>query len=216
MSKWWKQIASHPVGANALGGVICSAILAVLAWLWSASNFSTSGALIWSGATSGLRGVIGWLAVPITVSRLTLWIVIGALVSGWLMAARARQRLSRLATHAAVKEHVRDTLVAALKVPVKLALPAAALTYTQRLIFHVLYRQYPGASNLSSVGGMVGLHYPAAEKLLEEMAETGLIEMNNVMDQRSNRTQPMVRLTKDGRNYCLENGLDRQPSQDPG
>jgi hypothetical protein len=63
---------------------------------------------------------------------------------------------------------------------------------------------------------MVGLHYPAAEKLLEEMAETGLIEMNNVMDQRSNRTQPMVRLTKDGRNYCLENGLDRQPSQDPG
>jgi hypothetical protein len=215
MNKWLKQVASHPVGANTLGTILGGGILAFLTWLWSASHFSTNGALVWSGAKAGLQGAVGWLAAPVSVSRLTLWMVIGIGAAGWLMAARARLRLSQFATKTAVEEHVRDTLVAALQVPVKRALPAASLTFTQRLMFHVLCRNYPGAANLASLGDLLRLQYPAAEKLFEEIAETGLIEMNNVMDFRSNRTQPMVRLTKDGRNYCLENGLDRQPPQAP-
>src|SRR5258708_36380605 len=143
MNKWLKQVASHPVGANTLGTILGGGILAFLTWLWSASHFSTNGAVVLSGAKAGIVSVIYWLAAPVTVSRLVLWLIIGALVLGWLMATRAKLRLSQVATKTAVNEHVRDTLVAALQVPVKPALIAASLTFTQRLMFHVLYRQYP-------------------------------------------------------------------------
>jgi len=213
LNKWLKNATSHPIGVGALGTIIGGIILAVLGWLWSNSNFSMNGALIWSGAKTDLRSVISWFTAPVTVSRLALWIVICIGATGWLVAVGARLRLSQFATKTAVKEHVRDTLVTALQVPVqKPELLVSTLTYTQRLMFHALFLQYPGAANLSSLGGLLGLNYPAAEKLFEEMSETGLIEMNNVMDLRSNRTQPMVRLTKDGRDYCLENQLDTQPS----
>jgi DNA-binding MarR family transcriptional regulator len=215
MKGWLKKAWHDPVGSKVIAGAILGGLGAIAAWLWSASDFSLNGALIWSGAKATVSDTVGWLAAPVTIPRLGLWLIICIGVAGWALIALERMRRARLAIATEAREEVRETLVTAIQAQLKRRLPAVTLTYTQRLMFHFLYRNYPGAANLSSLGGMIGLQYPAAEKLFEEMSETGLIEMNDVVNPRSNRTEPLVRLTKDGRNYCLENELDRPPAPPP-
>jgi hypothetical protein len=73
-------------------------------------------------------------------------------------------------------------------------------------LLHILYGEYPRSLGLRTVAGPLGLQYPAAERLCERLASIKLIAATP-----GGYNAPGVFLTKAGRDYCLENGLDRGP-----
>jgi hypothetical protein len=210
MKDWLKKAWHDPVWSKVIAALIVGVGGLVCTWLWSLRSLIGSGTLGWIGVKAAILAYVSWASGASGISRALLILIVCVGVLGWMYAANAWLRLSMLrdAVMRQTRERgTRDAEVSArTKVPpppavaalrVKLAVPAASLSHTQRLMFHILCLQYPGAIDLNSLGGMLGLTYPAAEKLFEEAVETGLIEMNNVLNHRSNRMQALVGLTKD-------------------
>lgn len=200
MNSWLNKAWHDPVGSKLIAGVILG-VPTALTWLWSRSDFSTSAVQAWMGALDGLRAIGHWFTSPAPISRLTLLVIVAIGVMSWWLAVKMRRRLSRALITVAENERR-----AALP-PIKLW--PETFSYKERLLLHLLYREYRTGLEVRRLGGVLGLQYPAAEKLCEEMAETELITVSP-----GGHSPPTARLTKVGRDYCLEKGLDQPPAWD--
>jgi DNA-binding MarR family transcriptional regulator len=207
MNGWLKKAWHDPVGSKVIAGVILGGLSA--AWLWSASNFSLNGGLAWNGAKDGLRAFVSWLAAPAPISNLKLWIIIGVGAVGWWVAARLRARdLMR-------RQEGRDSDLAVLEKELAIAgsvgnptpkvLAPEDLTPEQRLSLHLLYQHYPRGIEVRGLSGPIGNSYAVAEQMCERLAEANLITLTD-----GEYDPPSAFLTKMGRDYCIEHGLDHQ------
>jgi hypothetical protein len=204
MNPWLKKAWHDPVGSKVIAGIILGPIGLLAAWLWSASDFSTNGRAVWIGAGSAIVAFVKWFAVPVSISRSWLWIIICLGVLGWLFAALVwlydvRRQLD--VVRGVVATVPEDPPIAP---AVQLPRPET-LSGDQRHLFFILYREYPRAMDVRIVAAPLGLPYPKAEQLCEVLAKTSLITLTP-----GAHHPPSVYLTTTGRDYVLEHGLDHQ------
>jgi hypothetical protein len=84
--------------------------------------------------------------------------------------------------------------------------PAASeLSGMQRHLFFILYREYPKAIDIRIVASPLGLPYPEAKRMCEQLARTDLIALVA-----GPANGPSVYLTQVGRLYVLQHALNHQ------
>jgi hypothetical protein len=182
--------------ATAVGTLIAVAIAGFIGWLWSESDFSRNGAAIEAGAQKALTALSDWLVAPVSVPRVAVWLVLLvssalALIVAWLT---WRTRVPR-----GIKVNFVNT-------PAKTLPPIEALDDKSRQALRYLLHVYPTTQPTRHVQGDLLTTFAIAEQTLEKLAERDFVKYQHG----SYTHDGGWGLTKEGRDYCLKNGIDRR------
>jgi hypothetical protein len=196
----WKWLA---VPAEIPRVLLWLAILAAAGFGWAVSHFTISWVVM-----VGLAGIAAssWWSflqgrTHSALERLAREAEAQARVfSETLAAARAEERaIATAETETRVRDEVQKAAISQL---VKNAKASMELTDNDKLALSFIYRKYPASIGIRHVAGLASLQYPAAERLCEKLEAHGLAKCIS-----GGPNPPAVMLTKQGRDYCIENGL---------
>lgn len=199
MSSRFDRVRNYWWNKDIRNGVIVGLILGIptfVVWLWSKSNFTYDFLPSWVQPKSALvtawRATGYWLASPVDISHAKMLLVILVTAAGWTLAIYILIRLIREQAKAARERFAQQVR--------SLGLGDAAPVRLLRMVC----KEHPKFVELPLVASTLSLSYPAAEKLVEDMQAAGVIEIALGFG-----GPKSVYLTKDGRDYCLQHGLDK-------
>jgi hypothetical protein len=206
MKGWLKAAWHDPVGSKVIAGIILFALgglATLIGVLWSKSDFNTNAAVAWTAAKQALLAYSNWVNAPATMSRGTVFTMVCAafIVPSIILIAVVRRLLGsvRLPVVESVPQQRSPAVVAVEPTPP----PPSELTEKQRRLLHIVCSEYPRSVNIHIAMGPLSLFFPAMERLCE-----GLETMKLVQIITGGHGVPFVLLTKRGRDYCLDHGLD--------
>jgi hypothetical protein len=237
MKGWLKAAWHDPVGSKVIAGIILFALgglATLIGVLWSESDFSTNASDAWNAAKHALVAFVTWTATSLPVSRGWLAMLICLGVLGWACAAvmwlhyvngrldwfgygtdALRKEFPPKATTPTRKESLPtdelpqvSTSLAMKPLPAEAEKPSlpspGELSMSARKLLFLLYEGYGKVLYVQTISPDVGLSFPACEQLCEKLASLNLITLKPRDDFQSARAS----LTKIGRDYCLEHGIE--------
>jgi hypothetical protein len=191
-SVWTKGARDNFVGsimAIAVAGAVGSL------WLWSKSGFSNDAAAVWAASKLWLTSLIG---IP-------RWLFYGVVAVFVYLVTRDLIRINRRFTDTANRlrssTESLSQAVGSLSERVMAMEPPSEQIAT---VLRVLISAYPTPVVMSSLRAPLALSYAAAEKLFENLEQLGRVEILE------GAHPTAVLLTREGRDYCIEFGLDRE------
>ena len=209
MRQWLKKNWGDPVWSKVIAWSIYTVIGLIVTslYLWWQSKFSPDIDTAWVAARSRLWVIGQWLARPSTLPQGIVWLTyaVFAALAFWLIDQRGRE-VRALNSHweSKVKDEVKMVLVAQL---VEDARKALQLSDHQRHLLNTLYVQYDrGGIEVRAFAQMRGLLAAAAQTQCDKLLEMRLVR---VVSNPYDGFPPTMHLTKEGREYCEKNGLDK-------
>jgi hypothetical protein len=201
---FWTQGARD----NFVGGLVLAGLLAAIpaAWYWSKSGFSLSIKAALIVAKSALLAVSNWLASPIGVPQGIVWLILltAAGTGAYVALPLTRRLIAGIKPQygAIVDPAELQILRASAKKLVQLQ--EAVVSETGSAAMRVLFRMYPHGVSLAQFCEIQLLSFAAVERMCEELERAEYVVITGVGSGHSKS----VRLTKSGRDYCLNAGFD--------
>ena len=210
MKRWMKSVWHDPVWSNVIGTVIGTAFVTLVGYSWSLSGFSTNPKAVLAGAATTFTSASGWLATPVGVPKMVFCIfgialIVNTLLVHWLNTRRARAQ-QKVEVESAISNlpkaepaAVQMPKIVATRVP-----PASELGSEAVRFLAVLIANYPKPLTLEAIVSISALTYPVVEWNADNLADMQLVELIVGAAQR-----PVgAVLTKRGRDYCINSGID--------